>query len=330
VSGNDNSMISPLDATGGAGQPEIVGLSDLCYSVLPIWAGQVEFARQHTEEEVGQLVSRFSNLSQRINNAIKSSQGHADEHGIVSLLRDSQSQLNAITASLRNSLEEKKILLNTVQQLANVTRELQELANTVGQIAKQTNMVAINAAIEAAHAGELGRGFAVVADEVRKLSSNSARVGKNIADKVQSVNGGIAETLAMSKQYSENDQLMVQNAEAAINDVLDKFKLQADELTSSADTARSESKHIGGEIAQVLVSLQFQDRVSQILANVSEQLTKLHQEVASGSSYIDPQSWLGRMQNSYTMPEQTSIHSGHAAVAALPNNNDADSEITFF
>lgn len=329
MSGNDNSMTSAQDAMQEAGQTEIVGLSDLCYSALPIWSGQVEFARQHTEEEVGQLVSRFSNLSQRINNAIKSSQGNDSEHGIVSLLRDSQSQLNDITTSLRNSLEEKKILLNTVQQLASVTRELQELANTVGQIAKQTNMVAINAAIEAAHAGELGRGFAVVADEVRKLSSNSARVGKNIADKVQSVNGGIAETLAMSKQYSENDQLMVQNAETAINDVLGKFKHQADELTASAETARSESKHIGGEIAQVLVSLQFQDRVSQILANVSEQLNMLHQEVASGTAYIDPQSWLGRMQNSYTMPEQTNIHSGHASVAALPNN-DADNEITFF
>ena len=120
----------------------------------------------------------------------------------MALFRASQDDLNAIIASLRSALEEKEALLKSVFELSAFTDELQKMAEDVGNIAGQTNLLALNAAIEAARAGEAGRGFAVVADEVRKLSNMSGETGKKISEKVGAVNQAIAATLVTASTRS--------------------------------------------------------------------------------------------------------------------------------
>lgn len=318
----------------------ISGLEPLCVGVLPVWSSQIEMARVQTEQAINDLASRFANLSLRLQSAVAASQSSASgdgvTKGVVALLNDSQTELNAIIASLRSSLKEKEELLQEVQGLSRFTEALQEMAKDVGAIAHQTNLLAINAAIEAARAGEVGRGFAVVASEVRMLSKQSGETGKKIADTIDNVNKAIANTLQVSRQYAEQDAQMVSHSEQVIETVLGEFHNTANDLGHSADVLRQESQLIQGEISDVLVALQFQDRVSQILCHVRDDQGRLSQTlehggraIAEGNTVqpIDTDAWLDALATTYTTQEQVALHGGGKAPAQV---RGSATEITFF
>jgi len=317
------------------------GLDQLCRGVLPIWSGQVEIARSQTESAINDLAMRFGNLSQRLETAVSSSQntgGTAANGGqdVVALLKNSETDLNSIISSLRSALKEKESLLHEVHALARFTKELQEMAQNVGNIAHQTNLLAINAAIEAARAGEVGRSFAVVASEVRKLSQLSAETGKKMTATVATVSDAILKTLQISSLYAQQDEAMTANSEQIIEKVLDQFQSTATGLSDSAEVMRTESQLIQGEISDVLVALQFQDRISQVLSHVRSDLDKLsqtldesEQQLAEGvrPEPLDTPAWLNALTNTYTMAEQHSVHGDDLLALQAPDNT---TEITFF
>jgi len=310
------------------------GLDQLCAGVLPIWAGQVEMARGHTEDSVTALANRFATINQRIANTVTSSQG-ASGDGLVELLHENEIELDSIISTLRSALVTKESMLNEVATLSKFTEELKRMAQEVGDIAKQTNLLALNAAIEAARAGEVGRGFAVVADEVRKLSDLSGGTGKKISETVETVNQAIAATLRISRQYSEQDEAMVTQSEEVIQHVVGRARSAALDLAASSDVLRQETCSIGAEISEVLVALQFQDRVSQILGHVGNDMEKLEEHIARHEKAraeggapvtIDAAAWLEDLSHTYTVPEQHIVHGGGAPSAAA----STDTEITFF
>lgn len=313
------------------------GLEGLCAGVLPIWSGQVEMARTQTEQGINDLVTRFGNLSQRLQTAMEASQGSSGGDGsgagVVTLLNDSQTILNEIVVSLRMALKDREKLLHEIDGLGHFTEELKKMAQAVGAIAQQTNLLAINAAIEAARAGAAGRGFAVVAGEVRVLSRQSAETGKRISDTTETINKAFGRTVAVSHQHALRDEEMVSRAEQVIADVLSRFRRSASSLSDSADVLHHESQLIQGEISDVLVALQFQDRVSQMLGHVRNDQDKLsrvleesvHARAAGHMPQpIDPESWLTALASTYTTQEQVAMHGGGSSEAA------DSTEITFF
>ncbi len=337
----------PGDSFAGtpAGTPEpavagtLDGLDTLCGKVLPVWVRQIDMAKAQTEEAITALSVRFSGISQKLEASALASRQAAggidshDDEGIIGLLARSQKELDAVITSLKASLATKRGMLEDVAHLSRFTDELRKMAEDVASIANQTNLLALNAAIEAARAGEAGRGFAVVADEVRKLSTLSGETGKRISEKVQTVNSAIAATVSAADQYTRLDAETMGKAEVTVHGVLDQFRSAATGLTESAAILQRESQGIRDEIADVLVSLQFQDRVSQVLSHVTQDLDKLGGLLAgfnadrsegrlSGS--LDATAWLGELAQTYTTAEQRVIHGG--GQAAGPKG----SEITFF
>lgn len=308
------------------------GLSHLCIGVLPVWSGQIDLARVHTEESITDLASRFDQLSKRIEYSMEGVRA-SDRTGLVDLLTDSQAELNSIIASLRDALTEKEKLLQEVAGLADLTDELKTMAESVAAIAGQTNLLALNAAIEAARAGDAGRGFAVVADEVRALSDLSGNTGTQIANTVAAVNKAIKNTLEMSRQSADRDGAMLTDSERLIGAILERFQVATDQLVDSAEVLYSESKAVGEQIGHVLISLQFQDRVSQIMTHVSQDMERLQLELTTRKDKLDTNrpldplnvdDWLAELGRTYTTPEQHALHG-----KTQKSSSDA-TEITFF
>ena len=310
----------------------IPGLDQLCNSVLPVWSGQVEMARMHSEDSITALTRRFADINQRIETTISASQSEGGDN-LIGLLRENEAELNSIVSTLRSALAIKESMLSEIASLSQFTEGLKRMANDVGDIAKQTNLLALNAAIEAARAGEVGRGFAVVADEVRKLSDLSGGTGKKIGETVETVNKAIAATLEISRRYAQQDAEMVVNSEKVIEHVVGRVQTAAASLADSSDALRRETQSIGQEIAEVLVALQFQDRISQVLDHVCRDMGKLREHIVSQEDQrskgaklesVDASSWLEELSHTYTVPEQHDVHSGGKA------STTTASEITFF
>lgn len=328
-----------LALLGQNGHPAGNGLPNLdrvCASVMPIWSLQVETGRAQTEDAVTSLAIRFSGLAEKLGAAVSASQSAAGgsdskqgQDGLVGLLEASQRDLGSIIDSLRESTVSKQSLLKEVNQLALFMGELKEMAAEVGSIAMQTNLLALNAAIEAARAGEAGRGFAVVADEVRKLSTLSAETGKRISQGAERINAAIASTVSASEQSVTRDAESVTHSESVIGQVIERFHGAASRLTDSSRILNEASMGIRDEISDVLVSLQFQDRVSQILSHIRDDIRKFETHVndcldAGQCTPIDEEAWLDELSKTYTTTEQRETHTGANATQS------ASSEITFF
>ncbi|WP_407316832.1 methyl-accepting chemotaxis protein [Pseudomonas sp. nanlin1] len=221
-------------------------------------------------------------------------------------------------------------MLEEVRQLNEYTGELRTMATDVGAIAAQTNLLALNAAIEAARAGEAGRGFAVVADAVRTLSKQSSETGKQMSTKVDVINSAISRVVAVAGDSSEHSSDLISQSEARIQGVLDRFGEVTERLSHSAELLQREGSGIREEVNDVLVSLQFQDRTSQILAHVRNNLDRLQahlqqREATPGQpDDLDVRAWLQDMERTYATDEQRQIHSGGARHA------NTEHEITFF
>ncbi|MBC7859318.1 MAG: methyl-accepting chemotaxis protein, partial [Burkholderiaceae bacterium] len=317
------------DAQLGAGH-DIAGL---CEELLPVWRMQIDTGRNQTEEAVMALSARFAELSNRLRTAVDMSHASARGGGVVALLNDGQGELGQIIVALKSALSTMESMVQQVATLSGFTGELKEMAADVASIAAQTNLLALNAAIEAARAGEVGRGFAVVAGEVRKLSNLSAETGKRISVKVEAVNHAIGTVLERASSYARHEASVVEASEQTVGRVLGQFGGAAEQLEQSTAILQAESVGIQGEIEEVLVSLQFQDRVAQIFSHVQDDLDKLHACLVERREHaaadlplapLDAALWLEQLALTYTTDEQRSLHSGAGTGAS------AASEITFF
>jgi methyl-accepting chemotaxis protein len=284
-----------------------------------------------------ELAARFAAIVNRLQISVAASQQAAGEDAeggsVVSVLSRSESDLIAVNRSMDAALRERAAMVQDVRELIAYSVDLKKMASDVGEIASQTNLLALNAAIEAARAGEAGRGFAVVADEVRKLSNLSGDTGKKMTEKVNIINKAITAVIAVAEKFSAEDSRSVAESEKTIHRVLDNFKAATSGLAESSELLRRESDGIRVEISDSLVYLQFQDRVSQILAQVRDNLNGLHAHLIQHSversggdnTSIDAKAWLNEMALGYTTTEQRRNHLGGKSEVASDS-----SEIRFF
>jgi methyl-accepting chemotaxis protein len=307
-------------------------------AVLPIWCRHIENSRSQMEEAVADLAGRFSSIVDKLDNAVHVSSHDGGQGGpaMTEVFARSETQLGSVVVSMKSAMASKHAMLAKIKDLERFTRELRDMAEGVASIAAQTNLLALNAAIEAARAGPAGRGFAVVAQEVRNLSSRSAETGRNISNRVGLISSAILAASQAAEQSSEQEDKSMQSAEGMIESVLRDFRQMTDELVQSSDLLKQQSIGIQGEVGEALVQLQFQDRVSQVMAHVRENMELLpallrenrdRYHAAQVLEPLDPQPLLHELKKTYAMAEEHAVHGGsrHAAPAAA-----AADEITFF
>jgi len=299
-------------------------LSELCLAVLPLWTRQVEVVRAQSGDAITQLAENFSQIHQQLGAVLKGQQAYS-QHNVVDLLARGRDDLSLMLQALRESMALKKHLFSKIREITGFSDELKNMAANVSHVASQTNLLALNAAIEAARAGDAGRGFAVVADEVRKLSTMSDDTGKKIAQRTEAVVQGMQDMVQVAEHFSAEEDRAMQESEAIISQVLEVFSESVGYLMQTTEQFELEGQSVQRQIEQVLVSLQFQDRISQILGHIADDQTRLQTLVASGSVIPAPAIWLSQLSSTYTTLEQQAVHDDEHV-----HRPDESADITFF
>ena len=315
-----------LAATHEAESKKLTGLEEVCFHAVPVWSKQVEGACSQMECAIMELTERFSGIVGKLDAAVIASQNSAGT-GVLGGFTQSETELATVLDTLKLAQQSRQAMLASTQALTSYTGELETMAKEVAEIAEQTNLLALNAAIEAARAGASGLGFAVVADEVRKLSTRSSETGKQMAHKVRIINSAISAAIAESEKSSAKDVAASSSSDKTIQKVLARFSEEASILSSAAEVLRKESSGICGEISEVLVSLQFQDRVNQILSHVKINMEKLHLHLEDRRRMqerpsIDSRTWLDEMEITYATDEQRQIHKEAQPIKTSRLNRD--------
>jgi len=185
---------------------------------------------------------------------------------VTSILEKNTLSVNALSAA---STEGKQIMTQSVESADKILADsvgLLEASNVIQNIARQTNLLAMNAAIEAAHAGDAGKGFAVVADEIRKLAEDSNTQGKVITNSLHNLQEGI-------KDISVNTTT-VQNNFNKIYDLTEQVQNQEDVIKSAMDEQTAGS-------TQVLQAVRLLTEISNSVTESSKEMFVSNEHISS-------------------------------------------------
>jgi methyl-accepting chemotaxis protein len=299
-------------------------LGAACAHALPIWAKQLETAREQTQDAVISLMKRFGDIVNRLDVALGSARAHTRGNPIAADAAEGQRCLAQVMEALVAIRSSRDALAGEIRGLADYADELRQMSSDVESIAFKTNMLALNAAIEAAHAGDVGKGFAVVAKEVRELSAAARHTGKSISSKAGAISTTLAQIVATNERVSLRDETAVRESQQHIQSVLERFEQRTRLLTDMAEKSSAESESIKSDVCEALVQLQFQDRTGQILQQVVGSIRQAGQ--LEGAAPHDTQArvsaYLEGMAQSYTTEEQRQNHGGGEATTVEPQGVD--------
>lgn len=224
-------------------------------------------------DAIQKLLDSFSGMHQLIeeqreigNEATNGS--HDDQQGVMTAqLNETTETLKMLVGSIINNSKAGVELIEKMEVISVQVKGMLDVLSEIDAISKQTNLLALNAAIEAARAGEQGRGFAVVADEVRKLSARSDHFSNQIRNSVSQVHGAIEETEAYISKMASLDMNFALSAKTRLDKTLSHVQ-EANRKMSDVIVKQNEiSSKVDQVVGAAVTSLQFQDMVGQLLGH---------------------------------------------------------------
>ena len=267
-------------------------------------------------EEISQNIQSLENMIETQSSGVVEASAAVEEMiGNISSVNNSVGYMAQSFDSLIQNTEAGIQRQNDVnQRIRNIeeqSKALQTANKTISDIAGQTNLLAMNAAIEAAHAGEAGKGFSVVADEIRKLSETSSAQSKTIREELKKIEGSINDVVSasqastdmfveVSNSISQTQQLVLQikgameeqqEGSKQIGDALKLMNDNTSEVRAASHEMAEGNKSILTEIDQLRnttgVIRQSMDKISQSAGDIKETSNSLSEIADSVTSAVD-------------------------------------------
>lgn len=304
-------------------------LERLLLTISPILSQHVMVSREHTEQEIISLTSRFADMVGELQQIVDSADNTlgGQHYHLDSVITTSRDLLQPVLEILKQVHKADHDVLDEQQKLSGHISGLNSIATEVRNLTGRINQLALSAANEASLAGEQGQGFAVVASDARKLADDCLQIDQRLDNEVGDIIVAITVALKISEKSMQVDDSALLQAETNIDQTLSHLSLALAHYRDDVCALRNNAEQIRGEINNVLVALQFQDRVSQILTQVENNLLNMQktiEKIQQQGSHRD-----GNMLRVDEAVEH--IEENYKAVSSRPDHApDSSDELTFF
>jgi methyl-accepting chemotaxis protein len=239
--------------------------------------------------EVNAAATATTELSASISEVAQSAEQAANQMRTTrDQVNNSMKVANETQADIYKLQENMDNAIGAMAQLETESQGIGAVLDVIQNIAEQTNLLALNAAIEAARAGEQGRGFAVVADEVRTLASRTASSTGEIRTKIESLQKGVETALVSVQASQKNTQISIKKVESTVSSMQEVtgYVDQVDQMNAHIATAAEEQSYVTEEINRnVLLIKDLSDTILQHATSI----TGLSDEVSAISVDIHQQ-----------------------------------------
>ncbi len=245
------------------------------------------------QEQAG-AIAKASQMATRISQAIEQVTSNAqavtrDSAEAARYSRDGARTVSETITGMETIRTKVGFSAAKVEEMGARSEEIGAIVETIEDIASQTNLLALNAAIEAARAGEQGKGFAVVADEVRKLAERSSLATKEIAGLIKGIQKTVDEAVKAMKESASEVEAGVQRANSSgevLNNILGSaesvFK-QAEEAGGAAARVSAAASELVGAVNSVSTVIEQNTAATEEMAANSNELTQAIENIASVS-----------------------------------------------